>query len=415
VGRQSTGGRLDFVNRTAQSVEIASVELTPEETPFAVVSDGCGARSLISGERCQVSVAVEPASEGALESTLELGFTAAGTLRVPLRATGVAPRLEVGTAALDFGELRAGFESRPRSAELVNTGSASLTIENVRFLGSDPDAFVLKADCRDAALKSGDRCSVRIAFRPGSAGRRTARVEITASEDLAPLIVALSGVGTVAGLAVDPSSVIWGALQIGKAEDRRLTISNTGSARLEVSGLRVVGAAAVDFAVGGIQCRLDAGLAPQESCEVSMRFAPSVEGSRAAEIEISHNGPESPFRVALAGTGEAPRPLFTASARDFGFGSLAVGGRSDIATLTIANPGSAWLSLRGVQVRGQHASDFELVAGTCDGATALAPGGSCTVGVRFVPSTAGRRQGTLEIRHSGEGSPALISLAGVGG
>ena len=414
VGRRSAGERVRFVNRTDGVVEIAGVVLVPEETGFVIAGDGCGSRTLISGASCDVSVTIEPATEGAMVATLEVRFTAAGTLRVPLTAQGVAPRLEVATGTLDFGRLRTGFESRAKEATLVNTGSATLSIERVRLIGRDPGEFILKEDCRGSTIQAGERCPVRVAFRPRSTGDRRAVLEITASEDLEPLEVVLNGAGTVADLAVEPSSVSWRSMQIGKAEDRRLRISNNGSARLEVRGLRVVGDAASDFAVRGIECRLDAGLAPGEGCEFSIRFAPSVEGRREAEIEIIHNGPESPFRVGLNGTGETARPLFRASRQDFGFGSVAVGSRSEIGTLTITNPGSAWLPLRGISLRGRNGSDFEIVAGTCDGVTALAPGGRCTVGVRFIPAAPGRRQGTLEVRHGAEGSPALVSLAGVG-
>ncbi|MBT8495493.1 MAG: choice-of-anchor D domain-containing protein, partial [Deltaproteobacteria bacterium] len=174
------------------------------------------------------------------------------------------------------------------------------------------------------------------------------------------------------------------------------------------------GDASDDFAVARLGCQLDQGLAPGERCDLALRFAPSAEGPRSAALEIDHNGPGSPLRVALSGSGEPPRPIFRASARDFGFGSAAVGNRSDIATLTVSNPGSAWLPLRGIRLGGEHGADFALVPGTCDGVTALAPGGSCTIGVRFVPTATGRRQGRLEIRHGADGSPAVISLAGVG-
>jgi hypothetical protein len=415
VYQRGSAETIQFVNRTAGSVDVASVGLVPEDTPFLIAGDGCGSKTLVSGERCEIRVAIQPASEGVVSASLDLGFVEAGTLRVPLSARGVAPRLEISSTEVAFGDQRVGFEGGARQVDLTNTGTATLTIEQVQLLGSDVEDFILKANCQESVMKAADACPLRVAFRPRSAGSRRAQLQVRPSDDLDPLTVTLTGRGTVAGLAVEPGSVAWGSMQIGKAEDRRLTLSNTGSARLAVSGLRVVGEAASDFAVRGIECRLDAGLAPGERCNFSIRFAPSEDGVRVAEIEITHNGPESPFKVELGGAGEPPRPIFRASARDFGFGTVAIPGRSDIQTLTISNLGSAWLSLRSVNVRGEHASDFELVAGTCDGVTALAPGGSCTVGVRFTPSLAGRRQGTLEIRHTAAGSPALITLAGIGG
>ncbi len=52
--------------------------------------------------------------------------------------------------------------------------------------------------------------------------------------------------------------------------------------------------------------------------------------------------------------------------------------------------------------------------GTCDGVTALAPGGTCTVGLRFIARAAGERRGLLLVEHGGSGSPAQIALVGFG-
>ncbi|MDH3253921.1 MAG: choice-of-anchor D domain-containing protein [Acidobacteriota bacterium] len=415
VGRQSAERKVRFANRTASAVSVDTVAVLPTGASFVVLGDRCAARSLGSGERCEIRIAVAPAAEGLINATLELGFAAAGTLRVPLVARGVAPRLSAATTALDFGELRTGFESAARSAAFSNTGSATLELRDVRLRGAGAEDFVLKSDCRQATIVPGKTCAIGVSFRPRATGTSQALLEVSPSDDLPPLTVALRGVGTAAGLSIVPDELEWSSLQLGKAEGRRLVISNSGSARLEVNGLRVSGSAAGDFSVDRIGCRLDAGLGPGERCELSIRFAPSATGIRSATLEIDHNGADSPFRVGLAGGGEPPRPVFRASARDFGFGSVGVGTKSGIATLTISNPGGSWLPLGGIKVRGQDASEFELVAGTCDGVTALAPGGSCTIGVRFVPQRPGRLQAVLEVRHGAPGNPDLITLAGIGG
>jgi hypothetical protein len=415
VARRSKASRIQFVNRMSEAVEVGAVVVSPETMPFAISTDDCSGRTLPSGASCSVDVAVEPDRAGSLSAVLEMRFAAAGSLRIPLAATGVEPRLEVDGGAVDFGSLRTGFESGSRSVALVNTGSATLEILTTRLAGENAGDFVIKDSCAGEALAAGELCSVRVAFRPRAEGPRSARLEIAPSEDLPPLRVQLGGSGTAADLAVEATALDWGSRQIGVSDERRLTIANHGSARLDVRGLRVVGEAMVDFAVSRIGCALDGGLEVGKRCELTLRFTPSAAGVRVAELEIEHNGPESPAIVTLSGSGEPPRPVFRASAQDFGFGSVGVGARSDIATLAISNAGGAWLQLRGIQIRGEHGADFGLVAGTCDGVTALAPGGECTVGIRFSPTASGGRQAILEILHGAAGSPALISLSGVGG
>ena len=106
--------------------------------------------------------------------------------------------------------------------------------------------------------------------------------------------------------------------------------------------------------------------------------------------------------------------MFETSARRFAFGALAQGSSSAIETLTLSNVGAGWLDLRRIAIRGDHAGDFRIVPGTCDGATALAPGGSCSMGLRFSPQAAGRREAFVEIEHGASGSPARVMLTGEG-
>jgi hypothetical protein len=415
VGRRSETSRIQFVNRMSDAVEVGGAVITPGTVPFGVAADDCSGRTLFSGESCSVGVSVEPDREGSLSGVLEVRFATAGSLRIPLTARGVEPRLELDSETVDFGSMRTGFESGSRAVDLVNTGSATLQITTARLAGENTGDFVLKRSCAGEVLAAGERCSLRLAFRPRAEGPRRARLEIVPSEELSSMSISLGGVGTAADLAVDATALEWESLQIGMSGERRLTIANNGSARLDVRGLRIAGEAMADFAVSRIGCALDGGLAVGQRCELTLRFTPSAEAVREANLEIEHNGPDSPAIVALSGSGEPPRPLFRASARDVGFGVVGIGARSDIATLTITNAGSAWLQLRGIRIGGEHVTDFGLVAGTCDGVTALAPGGECTVGIRFTPTASGSRQAILEVRHGAAGSPALISLSGLGG
>jgi hypothetical protein len=405
-----------LVNRSGEAVPVAAVTVLPESSPFVVVTDGCGGRVLVSGEGCEVDLAVTPTVEGGTGAALEARFEETfSSLQVALSARGVAPELSVETSVLDFGTRRASFESAARAASLANTGSATLRVRKVSLGGSDAGAFRIKGDgCTGASLAPGRKCEIRVAFQPPSAGGRKAVLQVEPGEGLPPLTVRLQGVGIVAGLAVSSRRLDWGPVLVGHDGEQQIVVANTGSARLEIGGLKISGEARDDFQVQRIGCRLDAGLESDERCELVILFAPSTNRHRAATLEISHNGPDSPGRIELLGVGRPAQPIFRASKTEFRFGAVALGGRSEISTLILSNPGSLWLSIRAIAVRGENAEDFELVPGTCDGVSALAPGGQCSVGVRFVPVSAGRRRATLQVLHGATNSPALISLAGTG-
>jgi hypothetical protein len=84
-----------------------------------------------------------------------------------------------------------------------------------------------------------------------------------------------------------------------------VTVTNTGSAPLRVTGVTFGGADAGDFLVSSDDCRgntIDSG----NSCVVNVSFAPQAQDSRTAMLVIESNDPLSPATVALSGTGSAP-------------------------------------------------------------------------------------------------------------
>ncbi|HLE83968.1 MAG TPA: hypothetical protein VJG13_06490, partial [Thermoanaerobaculia bacterium] len=83
-------------------------------------------------------------------------------------------------------------------------------------------------------------------------------------------------------------------------------------------------------------------------------------------------------------------------------------------TVTIANRGSARLTLGEPRIEGRDAHDFQIVPGSCAGAGYLVPGSECTVGVRFAPSAPGGREARLVVPHDAEGGRAAVTLAGLG-
>ena len=107
-------------------------------------------------------------------------------------------------------------------------------------------------------------------------------------------------------------------------------------------------------------------------------------------------------------------PQIHVEPRRFIFSDLQVSERSTVKTLTVSNPGTARLRLETMYLAGEHSADFQLVPGSCAGASFVAPGASCTAGVRFVPSGPGTRRARLLIPHGADGSPVELQLEGRG-
>ena len=96
----------------------------------------------------------------------------------------------------------------------------------------------------------------------------------------------------------------------------------------------------------------------------------------------------------------------TVSPSALGFGSQATGTTSAAQNVTVTNTGTAAAPITTVSTSG----DFSQT-NTCG--TSLAAGASCTVAVRFAPTAAGNRTGTLTITAAGVTSTVPLSGTGV--
>ena len=80
---------------------------------------------------------------------------------------------------------------------------------------------------------------------------------------------------------------------------QQVTITNTGSAPLDVSGITLGGTDPGDFA----QTNTCTTVPPTESCAIEVDFTPTVVGTRTATVSIADNAPGSPQTVSLSGAG----------------------------------------------------------------------------------------------------------------
>jgi hypothetical protein len=120
------------------------------------------------------------------------------------------------------------------------------------------------------------------------------------------------------------------------------------------------------------------------------------------------------LRGFAAGTTSVERfSAATANLTPLSFGKLAIGTASDVKTSTLTNSGKVPLAITTVTVAGGAKNDYEIVSDTCHDAT-LAAGDSCTVDVRFTPSTTGARAATLSVANNTAIGTTVATLAGSG-
>jgi hypothetical protein len=103
---------------------------------------------------------------------------------------------------------------------------------------------------------------------------------------------------------LSPTSLTFAAQIIGTASAARVvTLKNTGTARLTITGIAIAGANPANFSqTHTCLSSLQAGA----SCTLSVKFKPNATGTRMAALSIHDNATGSQQSVALSGTGVAP-------------------------------------------------------------------------------------------------------------
>jgi len=415
VGNEATRLSVEVTNRHATAVSGLSVRLLEGPGPFAIIRQTCSGRSIAPGEACRIEVEFEVAREGPSASILAIGHEA-GTLQVELTGRGVAPRLSLDKEKLEFGSALVGAKVSRQRIVVSNEGTAAANLRGVVIEGQNAAAFSKRGDgCSKKTLRPGDRCAVEIEFRPQRVGGHQADVVFSASELRDAARVGLLGSGAAPRLTLNLEMVEFGNIRRNTSQDIHLTASNRGNADLEIRGARVVTEVASDFLLLGGSCLPESVIPPGETCTLSLRFSPGTEGRLTGTLELEHDGLTGPRRVPLGGTGlPPPTPQIRVSPRHLEFGPQPVGRRTMIFTVTIRNVGTGGLEFGSFDITGPARDDFRIVAATCQAVPRILAGSDCTVGVRFVPSAAGERRATLEVRSNALAGEHTVELVGSG-
>ncbi len=414
VGASGPPRSVTLANDGNAALTVRGLELEGDAAEaFEVSAEGCLGQPVPPGGACEIEIGFRPTAEGGTQAFLAIDSSAAPEPhRLPLSGAGIAPRLKVDPARASFGQVAVRASSESRSLQVTSSGTSDLQIHRMTVAGADADSFSA-GGCSEAALVPGAACSIEVRFRPQRPGPHRAELLLEHNAGGRRTRLPLNGLGVTARLSLDPSRIDFGEVPAGTEARRRLALRNAGRSDLKILRLRLTGNATA-FELGNERCA-GATLAPGASCTMAVIFRPTSAGSRSLQLVIDHNAAAEPREVPVTATATAPpAPRIGIEPVDLDYPDRRVGERSLIKTLTIDNPGTGRLILEDLSLLGEHAGDFQLVAGSCDGAAYVAPGASCTVGVRFVPTAAGPRRARLAIRHNAAAEPLELVLQGRG-
>ena len=314
------------------------------------------------------------------------------------------PLVILNPTSINFGNETVGGIRQSTLVNLTNTGVATLTISSIDITGADSSDYSQHNFC-GSSLAPGGVCTITVTFSPTTTGIRTASLSVTDNAPGSPQNVSLSGTGVAPSVQLSPASLTFATQLVGSASpSQAVTLTNTGTATLNVSTISFTGNDPADFLETNT---CGATLAAGASCSISVVFHPLTRGSRSAALSVSDNAAGSPQTAAVSGTAT----VVSLSATSINFGSEPVGKTSGANTLTLTNNGQVTLTFQSITITGANPGDFAQT-NTCG--SAIAAGASCDISVTFTPTKKGSRSATVSMADSGGGSPQTVGISGTG-
>ncbi len=363
-----------------------------DASAFTAATDATGI--LQPQESRNVSITFGPSRTGNHSASLEVDSDV-GALSVALKGVGAVGQLSVNPQALDYGNVAQG-QTKTLQVTLTNTGASPFNLTGASFSGADAGYFVMDADVV-GPLQPQESRVVNLAFTPERTGSHTASFDVTS--DVGNASVPLMGSGTLAELSVNPQVLDFGMVAQGQPTTLEVTVTNTGTGMLNVTGATFSGTDAAAFtlsntAIGPLQ--------PQQSRMVDVTFTPARGGSHEANLDIATDVAGS---VAVSLTGKGLAGVLSVAPESLNYGNVAQGQDATL-QVTLTNTGDAPLSIIGTAFSGADGTSFGV--GT-DPLGPLQPQESRLVDVKFAPTRAGSHSASFDvISDGGDGSVALI-------
>jgi hypothetical protein len=214
----------------------------------------------------------------------------------------------------------------------------------------------------------------------------------------------LSWAESAGQLELNPLSVTFGTVAVGKTATRQETLTNSGRSNLTITKLGITGPG-----FSSLGWTLPLTLAPGQSKAGTLAFTPGSTGVKAGSLTISWTSKNHSYvsNVSLSGTAVASGQL-TSNPTSLNFGSVQPGSKKTLSE-TLSNSGAAALTISQIVPSG---AGFSFSGITLP--VTLSPGQSFTFSVTFAPlsSSTGTINGALSISSNAANSSVSIPLSG---
>ena len=335
---------------------------------------------------------------------LFIGLFLVGSVLFPVPAhagVGVSP------SALSFGSVTMGTTSTAATIVVTNNSRQATSIQQIT---SSLPEFIVVSSAMPLSIGARSSVSFQVVFKPDAALTFNGSIVINPGHKGGGTIsISASGIGTLASstqtqtylLSTSVTNLNFGNTLVGSSASQAFTMTNTGTASVNISQVAATGAG---FTVSGFSGGVT--LAAGQSLPLTVNFAPAAAGAAVGNITVASTATNSPTTISLSGAGVQPQISVIPSSISFGNVTVGV---ANTQTATIRNPGTATLTVTQASLTGSGFTSSGLAL-----PLSVAPGASSSFTVGFMPASASTFSGSITFISNTPNSPLMVPITGTG-
>jgi hypothetical protein len=379
-------------------------------------STNCGSQ-LAQNANCTITVSYAPTAAAAVAQTLVVtDNTASGQTTAAISGTGVLPTATLTPPSLNFNSVVNEGGSATQSFTLTNTGSQGyLQVSDIEFTTQNGFnvAYTTATTCYGGPVAPGSTCTIAVSFNPSATGMVSNTITVTDNTAAGSQTATVNGTATAPIATLSTTSVSFtGNTPVGsQSTAQTITLSNTGTATLKITGIVLTGLDPSDFVMDASACGTT--LAVSANCNINVYFKPMMPGSFSAQVAITddsggHQSYLDPTQtVTLGATSSLPAQASSFTIADTAFPATPVGvAESQNVLLTLNSTSTVLQSIAAAPGFTEYVVN-SITGCTVDGSTANASGTVCMINVSFTPATPGSQHNTPLIVTTIENSIAV--------
>jgi len=328
---------------------------------------------------------------GALDNPAVRGIEVFQSVPVPASTLGITPN------PIAFGNVTIGAPGT-QVVTLTNTGTAAI---NVTAIASNNLVFTHNA-VLPMNILAGQTATFNVVFTPTAVGAQNGILTVTHNGTNGPTITAnITGTGLAAPastLGITPNPIAFGNVTIGAPGTQAVTLTNTGTAAINVTAIASNNLVFTHNAV------LPMNILAGQTATFNVVFTSTAVGAQNGILTVTHNGTNGPTITAnITGTGlAAPASTLGATPNPIAFGNVTIGAAPGTQVVTLTNTGTAAIAVSAV------VSDNVVFTHNAALPINILAGQTATFNAIFTPTAAGAQGGNLTITHNGVNGPTLV-------